>query len=66
MKIRVIYAQDGEGLINGCDLEYMIKSRKIIAFERQGEWVVVDKGPIRNNPLKPISLDRRQVVQHSY
>jgi hypothetical protein len=64
MEIRVIYAQDGDGLINACDLEYMITSRKIIAFERQGEWVVVDKGPIREKPLKPISFDRREVVQH--
>jgi hypothetical protein len=64
MEIRVIYSLDADGLINACDLEYMIKSRKIIAFERQGKWVMVDKGPIREKPQEPIPMDRRQVAQH--
>ena len=63
MKIMVIYTRDGEGIINDCDLEYMIRTRKIVAFERQGEWVTVNKGPIRENPSKRFLWDRRKTVQ---
>ena len=60
MEIKVIYTRDGEGIINDCDLEYMIRSRKIIAFERQGEWVMINRGPIRKKPFKPFLWDRRK------
>ncbi len=65
MTIKVIYAHDGLGLVNACDLEHLIKTRKILAFERASGWVTLGRDPIRQKDTTPIEPERRMVLQHS-
>ncbi len=65
MIIKVIYANDGLGLVNACDLEHLIKTRKILAFERSGGWATIGTDPIRQKETKPAGPERRMVFQHS-
>ncbi len=65
MIIKVIYANDGLGLVNACDLEHLIKTRKILAFERSGGWATIGSDPIREKNITPAGSERRTVLQHS-
>jgi hypothetical protein len=65
MIIKVIYADDGLGLVNASDLEYLIKAHKILAFERSNGWATIGRDPIRQRDSKPVGQERRAVFQHS-
>ncbi len=63
MIIKVIYANDGLGLVNAGDLEHLIRTRKILAFERANGWVTLGRDPVRQHD-KQFRPERRTVVQH--
>lgn len=65
MIIKVIYADDGLGLVDARDLEHLIKTRKILAFERSNGWATIGSDPIRQKDARPVEAERRTVVQHS-
>ena len=65
MIIKVMYADDGLGLVHARDLEHLIKTRKILAFERSSGWVTIGRDPIRQNDTKSVGAERRAAVQYS-
>ncbi len=65
MVIKVIYADDGMGMVNACDLEHLIKTRKILAFERASGWATLGRDPIRQRDTRSAEPERRTVVQHA-
>jgi hypothetical protein len=65
MIIKVIYTDDGLGLVNARDLEHLIKTRKILAFERSSGWVTIGSDPIRQKDTRPVPTERRAVLQHT-
>ncbi len=64
MIIKVIYANDGLGLVNAGDLEHLIRTRKILAFERANGWVTLGRDPVRQHDTRQAKPERRTVVQH--
>lgn len=65
MIVKVIYADDGLGLVDARDLEHLIKTRKILAFERSSGWATIGSDPIRQKDTRPVETERRNVVQHA-
>jgi len=47
MKISVVFSDGTSGAVSSNELETMIKSKRIMAFRRYGEWVRVDFDPTR-------------------
>jgi hypothetical protein len=47
MKISVVFSDGTSGAVSSTELESMIRSKRIMAFRRYGEWVRVDFDPVR-------------------
>ncbi len=65
MIIKVIYANDGLGLVDARDLEYLIQQHKILAFERSDGLVTIGRDPTRHQKVSMAVPERRTVIQHS-
>lgn len=60
MLIKVIYTNDGLGLVEDSDLDLFIRNRKIMAFERSEGMVTVGRDPIRKHQEDFPGPDRRK------
>jgi hypothetical protein len=66
MLIRVMYADNRYDMINARQLEYLIRSRTITRFQRNGVWVVLGQDPVRewDSPARVYTgPDRRRILQ---
>lgn len=60
MLIKVIYTNNGLGLVEDSDLDLFIRHRKIIAFERSEGMVTIGRDPIRQENQEYSGPDRRR------
>jgi len=64
-KIRVIYVHNSDGVVDASELEQLIKSGKVIAFERQGKWIMTEEDVTRQHPTAHFEPERRNVIRYS-
>jgi hypothetical protein len=62
MLIKVIYKDDGMGLVEDATLDFLIKAHRILAFERSEGLVTIGRDPIRQNDREYFGPDRRRVL----
>jgi hypothetical protein len=60
MKIPVYFSDGSSGVVSSTELEVMIKSKRILAFRRYGEWVRVNDDAIRGSGGNYIGPERRE------
>jgi hypothetical protein len=61
MKISVVFSDGTSGAVSSAELETMIKSKRIMAFRRYGEWVRVDFDPVRGQGGEYDGPERREI-----
>ncbi len=62
MKIKVVYQDDGTGLVDASELDELIETGKIMAFERSNKLVVVGLHPTRQKKTGSFEPERRRGV----
>jgi hypothetical protein len=60
VKIYVYFADGTSGAVSSSELEEMIKSKRIYAFRRYGEWVRVDYDSLRGQGGEYVGPERRE------
>lgn len=65
MVIRVLYKDKATGMVKDSLLDELINSGKIAAFFRSGEWVNVERDPIRGRGGAHSGPERRKTGERS-